>query len=184
MEGKSPVIDPNSVTRPARRIRTVMTCGLLLLSAVAAALAFGAVAMPASLGESLARVSGFPTGPLQAWQNGALLGIAAVHLTIWILLLGIARRLFGNLAEGEAETAGRTARTLSHWLWAMLAWGVIAQMLVSLVATWGLPEGERSVVLAVGTTQISLALSALIAGFMARAFALGAELWRDHREVV
>ena len=178
------VVDPNILTVPARRIRTVMTCGVMLLLAIAATLAFGAVATPASVGESLARVSGFPTGPLQAWQNGALMGVAAIHLAIWIVLLGTARQVFGTLAEGEPETAGHAARTLSYWLWAMLVWGLIAQMLVSLVATWGLPEGERSLTLGVGTSQISLALSALIAGFMARAFALGAELWRDHREVV
>lgn len=178
------MIDPNTVIVPARRIQTVTACGVVLLFAITVALAFGAVTMPASMGETLARLSGFSTGPMQAWQNSALLGVAAIHLVVWIALLGTLGRVFGYLADGKPETAGRAALTLSYLLWAMLAWGLISQMLVSTVATWGFPEGERAVHLGVGAQQISIALSALIAGFMARAFALGAELWRDHREVV
>lgn len=178
------MVDPNALTVPARRIQMVITCGVVLLVALTVALAFGAVTEPADTGESIARVSGLLTGPMQAWQNAVLLSIAALHLAIWIVLLATARRMFGHLAEGDPETAGHVARTLSRWLWALLALGLMSQMIVSFVATWGFPNGERSVSLGVGTPQISVALSALIAGFMARAFALGAELWRDHREVV
>ncbi|XWN31484.1 MAG: hypothetical protein ROR55_29205 [Devosia sp.] len=178
------MIDPNILTVPARRIQTVLTGGIVLLFAITVALAFGVVTRPESLGESLADMSGFSTGPMQAWQNSALAGVAAIHLAVWIMVLGTARRVFGALAKGEPETAGLAARTLSYWLWAMLAWGLVSQMLVAPIATWGFPEGEHIVGVGVGTSQISLALSALIAGFMARAFALGAQLWRDHQEVV
>ncbi|MEM8854767.1 MAG: hypothetical protein AAGD34_13780 [Pseudomonadota bacterium] len=177
-------VDPKILTVPARRIQTVMSFGVVLFSAATAALAIGAITAPTGTGESLATMGGFSTGPMEGWQNGALVGIAAIHLAIWIALFLTARRMFSTLADGDAEIAGAAARTLSNWLWAMLAWGLISQVLVGLVATWGFPEGERSVGLGIGTTEISLALSALIAGLMARAFAFGAELWRDHREVI
>ena len=177
-------VDPTILVGPARRIQTLMTSGLVLLLALTTALTLGAIAMPASLGETLAHLSGFPVGPLQTWQNGVLTGVAAIYLAIWIMLLGIARRVFGHLANGKPEAAARAAQVLSYWLWTLLAWGLISRTLVSLVVTWSFPEGERALVVAIGMTEASLAFSALIAGFMARAFALGAELWRDHQKVV
>ena len=73
---------------------------------------------------------------------------------------------------------------VAYLLWGMLLWGIVSQGLASVVATWGYPEGERSLSIAFGTPQISIAFSALVASFMAHAFALGAELWRDHQEVI
>lgn len=177
-------IDPNTLTLPARRIQIVMTCGMALFLAITAGLAFATITKPSSVGPILADFGGFSTGPLMAWQTVALIGITAIHLTIWLLLLGTARHVFRHLADGEPEAASHAARNLANWLWAMLAWGLISQILVSLVATWGFPEGQRAISFGFGTPQVSIALSALIAGFMARAFALGAELWRDHSEVV
>ncbi|MEM1432206.1 MAG: hypothetical protein AAGG09_22330 [Pseudomonadota bacterium] len=178
------MVDPSSLTLPARRIQIVMTCSLVLLSASMAGLVVAAATMPVTVGETLARLGGFAAGPMAAWQSAALTGIAAMHLAVWIVLFGVARLVFAHMADGAPDLAARTARTLSHWLWAMLAWGVTSQMIVSVVATWGLGEGERALHLGIGTSELFVALSALIAGFMARAFALGAELWQDHREVV
>ncbi|MEM0936989.1 MAG: hypothetical protein AAF646_13670 [Pseudomonadota bacterium] len=178
------MIDLNALTAPARRMQSLMTWGLALLYAVMAGLVLAVVTAPARLGHSLATVSGFPDAPIGDWQSTLLLLIVALHLAVWLVLFGIARKVFQHLAEADPDSAAQSAQSLSYWLWAMLAWGLASQMFVSVVATWGMPEGQRALHLAFGTSEIFVAFSALIAGFMARAFALGAELWRDHREVI
>ncbi|WP_224826123.1 hypothetical protein [Cognatishimia sp. MH4019] len=178
------MVDVSDLTHSAQRMGRIMTGAVALLWGAALALAIGALITPASLGEALATVSGFQVNILSGWQIAVLVCIAAVHLGVWIVLLMMARRMFENLAQGAPEPAGSVAGRLSYWLWAMLGWGLISQMLVSLVVTWGFPEGERAISLGVGTSHILMALAALLASFMARAFALGAELWRDTQEVV
>ncbi|MCV3272880.1 hypothetical protein [Roseobacter sinensis] len=178
------MIDPDRLTASARRLQIVMTSGLVLLCVLAVALAVWLFAATADLGEGLARMSGGSPGPLAAWQIAVLAGLLAVHLAVWCVLLGMARAMFGHLAAGDPEAAARSARRLAASLWVMLGWGLVSQLIASPVATWGLGDGARSLSLSLGPLQLSLLLSALFAGFMARAFALGAELWRDHRAVV
>ena len=161
-----------------------MTGGILVLAAITLAFTGIGLTAPASLGQGLAQLGGFADASLRPWQNIALISIVTVHLILWISLLVTARRLFGLLAAGKPADAGDIATFLAKLLWGLLLWGLISQVLVSLIATWGFPQGERSVSIAFGTPQISVAFSALIASFMARAFALGAELWQDHREVI
>lgn len=178
------MVDPESVTLPAQRLQAVMTTGAALLMLVFCGLVVAAMMNSGGLGMTLADMAGFGSGPLKTWQNLGLTGVVAVHIGVWIVLFILAGRVFGHLAEGDADAAAGMARRLSYWLWGMLIWGIVSQMVVSVVATWGFGEGQRALSIGLGTAQISIALSALIAGFMARAFALGAELWRDHREVV
>ncbi|MEL7213497.1 MAG: hypothetical protein AAGK92_12600 [Pseudomonadota bacterium] len=178
------MVDASNLTHSAQRMGRIMTGGVALLWGAALALAIGALVMPTDLGGILAAISGFQVDTFMAWQIAALVGIAATHLGVWIVLLMMARRMFENIANGAPDPAGRIALRLSYWLWAMLGWGLISQLLVSLVATWGFPEGERAISLGIGTSHLLMALAALLASFMARAFALGAELWRDTQEVI
>ncbi|MEM8571312.1 MAG: hypothetical protein AAGG56_10420 [Pseudomonadota bacterium] len=178
------MIDPKLLTVSARRNQLVMGIGVVLICGGGLAFSIGMLAMPQSMSETLARLIGVPGGPIETWQAAALAMIGAVHLSIWILVLSTAQRMFGHLSQGNPEMAARSARVLSNALWVMLAWGLISQALCSAVATWSLPAGERSISLAVGPLQVSLILSALIAGVLTRALALGAELWRDHKGII
>ena len=178
------MIDPDDLTLAARRIQWGMAAAIALILAMGLYLAGSVVADPGGVGETLAGLAGFPSAAIGPSQSLALVAIAALHFAIWIVLFELLRRLFGQLAEGRPEAAARSARRVSHWLWAMLVWGVISQTAVSVLATWGNPVGERALKISLGSSELLVALSAVIAAFMARAFALGAELWRDHREVV
>ncbi|MEM9763064.1 MAG: hypothetical protein AAF968_11210 [Pseudomonadota bacterium] len=178
------MIDTLGLTLSARRIARVMSCGLVMLAALAAALALITLVKPGSIGQHLADLSGYPVGPIQAWQTAGLIGVVAIHLAVWITLFATGRRMFRHMADGAPDLAAADAQTLSRWLWAMLVWGIVSQMLVSVLVTFGLPAGQRALQIGIGTPEIFAALTALIAGFMARAFALGAELWRDHQEMV
>ena len=178
------MINAAPVLNSARRMRHVMTVGLAVIGAGAAALGLFALVDPAGMTTELARLAGAADAPVMRWQGWALCAIVTVHLAVWALLLWMARGLFDHLAAGDPAAAGQSARRISHLLWAMLLWGVISQMLVSGVVPWGNPVGSRSISIALGPTQGYVVLSALIASFLARAFALGAELWQDHREVI
>ena len=178
------MIDAGQTLAAARRLEVVMAAGIVLIAAVALAGLAAAMVSPVGIAEGIARQGGYGAAPLSPWQAWALIGVVAVHLAVWIALLEVARGLFRHLAHGDPDSAAGSARTLARILWAMLLWGLVSQAIASVAATWGYPPGERAVSIAFGTPQISVAFAALIASFMAHAFALGAELWRDHREVI
>ena len=178
-------IDPVTVTAPARRIAYVMTCAAIALAVAALALVACVVAAPGATGAWLAAAAGYPAtaGP-GLWQTVVLSALVLIYVAIWGRVFITARLVFQNLSRGLPAQAGDAARSLSRWLWLVLAWGILSQTLGSVAATWHFAEGERTLAISLGMTQVSIALAALIAGFMAHAFALGAELWRDHQEVV
>ena len=161
-----------------------MTVGIVVLLAFACVGAVASVVSPLELAESIAHKGGYVLVPLVLWQAWALIAVLAAHLILWLALLIVARRLFKQLRHGNPTAAARSARTVAYLLWAMLLWGVLSQGIASVAVTWGYPEGARVLSIAFGTQQVSVAFSALIASFMAQAFALGAELWQDHQEVI
>lgn len=178
------MIDPGKALGAARRVQILMTAGIALLAALAGLGIVVSAMNPLEIGDGLAKHAGFGAVALSSWQAWTLIAIVGVHLIFWIALLALARRLFKQLADGAPAEAAHGARVVAYLLWGMLLWGIVSQGLASVVATWGYPEGERSLSIAFGTPQISIAFSALVASFMAHAFALGAELWRDHQEVI
>lgn len=178
------MIDAGRTLFAARRLEHVMTVGIGLLALLAVTGLIASASSPKAVAEAIARGGGYAGAPLASWQAWALIGVAATHLAIWMALFVVTRGLFRSLALGEPEAAVRKARNVACLLWAMLAWGLVAQMIASVAATWGLPEGERTLSIAVGTPQVSVAFAALVASFLTHAFALGAKLWRDHREVI
>lgn len=178
------MIDPHSLTAPARRLQHVMSAGLAAILLVACALGLGLLVAPHRIGETLATMTGFESGPLAVWQHAALIAALCVHLAVWFALIGAARAVFRALADGRPEAAAEASRALACRLWLLLGWGLASQTIVSVVATWGYPVGQRVLQLSLGSPQVSLVLAALIASVMARSFALGAELWRDHQAMV
>lgn len=178
------MVDAERTLVAARRLETAMTGGVGLLAAFALLGIAVSVVAPIAVAEGLVRQGGYGETTLSAWQAWALIGVVAIHVGLWIALLAVARGVFRQIGRGNPKTAARSARVLASLLWGMLAWGIVSQMIASVAATWGLPEGERTLSIAFGTPQISVAFAALIASFLAHAFALGAELWQDHREVI
>ncbi|WP_407474640.1 hypothetical protein [Sulfitobacter sp. PM12] len=178
------MIDPRRTLSAARKIEVVSTAGIVVLIGFACVGVVASAVAPVELAESIAQRSGYVLAPLAFWQSWTLIGVVGAHLTLWFALLVVARRLFRQLRLGNPNDAVRSARTVAYLLWVMLAWGLASQIIASVSATWGYPEGARVLSIAFGTPQISVAFSALIASFMAQAFALGVELWQDHQEVI
>ena len=139
---------------------------------------------PETMGATLATWAGYPEAVRMLWQDVGLLGIACLTLLFWSVVFALAARVFGKLADGDVDTAAQVAGVLALWFWAIFIWALAEPAVTSVVSTWHMPEGQRSLSIALNGQQVSLALSALIMGCMARALSLGAELWRDHREVV
>jgi len=95
-----------------------------------------------------------------------------------------ARAMFKALSASQPASAAHNARIVAAWLWALFLWSVAAGALGSLISTWHYPAGERALAIQFGSAQITTIVAALMASFLARAFALGAELWQDHREII
>ncbi|MGR3467068.1 MAG: hypothetical protein ACU0CI_04255 [Shimia sp.] len=178
------MIDAAPTLSSAQRLAQVMTALLLLPVAGALATLFLSVTAPVDLGIWLAAAAGFPTAPLGGWQAAGLIALLLSHLALWFALLLTAREMFAQIGAGDIDAAGSFARRLALLLWVLLAWGILSHAAGSVLATIALPEGERLLQVSLGTAQISVALAALIASFLAHAFSLGAALWRDHREVI
>ncbi|SIS67196.1 hypothetical protein SAMN05421759_102238 [Roseivivax lentus] len=178
------MIDARDTLSAARRLERVMLAATFLLVALALIGLAAGIANPLDMARGIAWQGGYDGVALTHGQAWLLIAHVAIHVGVWIALLIVARGLFGQLAAGNPAAAARSARRVARLLWAMLAWGLVSQPIASATATWGLPEGERTLSVAFGTPQISVAFAALMASFMAHAFALGAELWQDHREVI
>lgn len=135
-------------------------------------------------GRVLAEVNGFAVAEPRLWQSLALGGLALVQLCLWSSVLVASRQMFVELAAGRPAEAATRARSVARWLWALLVWSLAVKALTSAIATWYYPDGEHLIAVQLGLAQLTTALAALMASFLARAFALGAELWQDHQEIV
>ncbi|MEL7256060.1 MAG: hypothetical protein AAGL23_17950 [Pseudomonadota bacterium] len=178
------VINTQGVSKAAGRLRQVLLAVALLHVAILLFLVSAAFVDPAGLGDTLADWVGYEPATRALWQNVGLLAAACLGVVFWVVVFVLAARVFGQLAEGETDEAARHAGQLSTWFWAMLGWALISPMIISVVGTWHMPEGQRELSIALNSEQLTIALSALITACMARALTLGAELWRDHREMV
>lgn len=177
-------ISTENVSNAAWRLRWILGIVAVLHVIAIAVLAIAVLRDPAGMGQTLALWAGYPEAARAPWQNLGLVGIACLNLLMWVMVFALAARVFGRLADGEVEDAAEIARALSLWFWAIFAWALAEPAVTSVISTWHMPEGERSLAISLSAKQVHLALSALVLGCMARALSLGAELWRDHREVV
>lgn len=177
-------VDPEPLRATARRHRAGFGGASALTAAVAVALALTGVIWPVETGAVLSELAGYPLDQPEGWQSLALVAIMLVSLGAYAAVFLAAARVSGWLLTGDAERAGATARTLSHWLWAMLIWSVASQTLATLVATAENAPGERVLSFTLNASQAPIAIAAVVAAFLARALALGAALWRDHREII
>ena len=177
-------IDPMAVMTAARRVSVVLGMALSLAFAIGAVVLCWLVVDMAGLGRNLAGASGYSIGAPDTWQSLMLAAVYLLHLGVWGGVMASARTMFKALAAGDPSMAARRARRFAVWLWMALIWGVAAQMLTSGIATWNFAQGARMVAFQPSAAQITTALAALMAAVLAHAFALGAELWQDHREIV
>ncbi|MFO6463862.1 hypothetical protein ACK8OR_05690 [Jannaschia sp. KMU-145] len=178
------MVDTTGLQRSARMLTRVLTGVQALLVAGIFVLLAGAVNTPMPMGGWLAGLAGADPHGMALWQAVVLALVAAGQLGLWMGAAGAMRQTFAALGwldpAGASLAAGRTAR----WLWTVLIVGVLTHMAATGVATWHYPDGERMLGISLGSAQVSTALAALLAAFMARAFSLGAELWHDTRGMI
>lgn len=178
------MVDPREAFAAARRLHMALTVILALTLVFVVAAAIVGASDEISILTAVTGLASWDGTPLGQGQERALAAIGLVHLGFWVALLLVARAFVGHFSEGNVARASERAKTLAYILWALFVWTIAAGALGSVAVTWHLPEGERALAIGVGTAQISLGVAALIAGFIARAFALYADLWQDHREVI
>lgn len=177
-------VDPTMVMAAARRLTVVLSLALSLLFALASVFVAWLLIDAVSIGRVLADATGFPVAEPRIGQSAALCALVLVQLGILSGAAWAARAMFGALSRGEPVAAARDARSVAAWLWVLLIWGVAAGALGSLIATWYYPAGQHALAVQLGSAQATTIIAALMASFLARAFALGAELWQDHREII
>lgn len=176
-------VNTEPLRRSARRFHLGFRAAMALTVTAALALVCAVLLWPEEVGAILADLTGHALAP-RPWQGLALAGIVLVGLGLYAATFAAAARVCGGLVRGEVATAGPAAQRLSRWLWAVLGWSIAAHTLAVLVITAHAGPGARALTLAIGTPQISIAIAALIAAFLAHALTLGAALWQDHREIV
>lgn len=177
-------IEASSLLRSARLLSRVLQAVLGLAIATGVGLVAWLVASPEQVGRFLAESVGYADGPIVFWQSTALVLLVLVQLGIWAAVTWRGRQIFDALGLGKPSEAALAANRVARLLWVMLAWGVVAHTLGSVIASANYPPGERALAISLGSAQISTLIAALLATFMARAFVLGAALWQDHKEVI
>ncbi len=177
-------IDLASAARTARGFHRLFTIGLLLAGAIALSLVGFTLFAPEATGSALAGFAGIRSDGVTGGQAVIMVALTLVWVGLWAAVFMFGRALCSSLSQGSIEQAALAAMQLSHVLLALLVWSVLGQAAGSAATTWHLGDGQRMVSIALGMPQVSLALAALMAVFLARAFAVGVELWRDHTEIV
>ncbi|SFG36088.1 hypothetical protein SAMN05443635_11468 [Roseobacter denitrificans OCh 114] len=180
---KMTLIDDAPLRRTARRFELGFQAASLLMVALAGGVVVATLVGTAATGAWLASLTGHAIEP-QPWQSFALAAVACFGLGLYAATFSAARAVSRILARAELAAAGQAARTLSRWVWAVLVWSIIAHTLAVLIATAHAGPGQRALSIAIGSPQVSLALAALMAAFLAQALTLVAALWEDHKEIV
>ncbi|MEM7710706.1 MAG: hypothetical protein AAF264_08155 [Pseudomonadota bacterium] len=178
------MIDPTPVRSSARSLALILLGVQILMVGAGLLVAVLAANVPDALGGFLLGALNHDAVVPRLWQSLALAALILVQVALLYGLMGRMRAIFTALDGLDPDGAAGAARRTSWWLWGLLVWGVAARGAASVIATWHVPDGERALAIAFGTLVASTALAALLAAFMARALALGAELWRDHRAVI
>ncbi|SMP35924.1 hypothetical protein [Shimia sagamensis] len=177
-------VEKTSVVRSATLLGHVLLLILVALSGAAAAVVIWLFVDAQQLGQILAAGVGYESEVLKPWQAVALTLILLVQVGIWIAVVFRGRHIFTALTQAALSEASMSAGKTARLLWAMLVWGIVGHTLATVVATWHFPEGMKALEVSLGSTEISIAIAALLATFMSRAFVLGAALWQDHQEVI
>jgi hypothetical protein len=178
------MIDTSHLTATARLFSCVFAAAAGALIAFCLLLAVQGLFAPHKLDGLLSAFVGFEFEVGSAAQARLLLAqffclVAAVTAT-----LEVARRICAAVICEDYDRAARSARWLPVWCLALFVLAFIGPVLTSVTATWSYPQGERVAALSLGLGQIGVGIALLIATFLARLLQVGAELWRDHREVI
>lgn len=176
-------LDIDPLRRSARRFRLGFRTASAGALASALVLLCALALRPEEVGALLAGLTGHPLAP-GPWQGAALAAVVIAGLTLYAATFAAAARVCGALVRGEMAAAGPAARGLSRWLWVVLGWSVASHTASILIVTAHAGPGGRALSFALGAPQVSIAVAALIAAFLAHALTLGAALWQDHQEIV
>ncbi|MCP4824501.1 MAG: hypothetical protein GY892_10365 [Shimia sp.] len=177
-------VDEKSVVQSATLLGYVLLLILVALVGAAAAVIIWLFVDVQQLGYMLAAGVGYESDALKTWQAFALSLILLVQIGIWFAVVSQGRNIFTALTRVALSDASTAAGKVARLLWAMLAWGIAGHTIATVVATWHFPEGTKALEVSLGSTEISIAIAALLATFMSRAFVLGAALWQDHQKVI
>ncbi|MEM9715705.1 MAG: hypothetical protein AAF826_04230 [Pseudomonadota bacterium] len=172
------------VMRRAKVLERILT-GLMIFIGIGATTLIGSLVFDVDgLTVFYTETLGYAGASLLEWQLISLTCVALVHLGILIAAAWHARNVFGFLARADLEQSARSSGKVATMLWAVLVYSIFAHTLGVLIVTWEFPEGQRALSLTLGSLHISALIAALIASLFAQALSLGAELWRDHNEVI
>lgn len=177
-------VSPEPLRASARRFQLGFQAASVATLGVAAAMIVALLTQPAWIGGALSEATGYPLASPKAWQSAAFVMIGLVMLGTYAAVFQTATSVCRMLVQGDPGNAAGAAQRLSNWLWALLVLSILANTFGVLVAAAHAGPGQRAVSIAVGSPQITLAIAALIAAFLARAFVLGAALWDDHKKIV
>ncbi len=178
------MIDLQTMLRPAQRFGMLFSVALYASAGVALCLVAALTLAPIATGQTLSAFVGYPNATMSSGQSFILATLVLLQIGLWAGSFSAGRRLCWHLCAGSVREAGQASERLACWLWGLLLWSLAGQAAASAVATWHLAQGERTVAVAFGGEQVSMAVAALMAVFLARAFSVGAELWQDHQEIV
>ncbi len=177
-------VETKPVLRSAKLLEQALFLILMTLMVAAAVLVVWMILDVVEVGQTIATSVGYAGALLSSAQGYALGGIMLVQIFVWIAVILRGKEIFAALGANDAQSASIAASQTARLLWIMLAWGIVAQTLAVLVATWNFPEGQRALSISLGSAQISTIFAALLATFTSHAFVLGAALWQDHTEVI
>lgn len=167
--------------RPLRRLslagRAVAVAGALMMIAWPIAAGLNPALLEALLPSGVAAKGEVP------W---AVLWVSLIPAAMFLGAMVEAFRLFGMLGNGLAftEAMPRNLERLGWWAVACAAAGLTAPTLVGLIATADAAEGQRQLIVRVGSGEIAGLVIALLLLAFARVMRAAVELSRENREFV
>ena len=176
----------DKLRRSAGRARRLIEFLIVIALALMAGATVWGVVDPQALGAAL-QDQGLPIlAGITDWQARALDALLVLQIGVWTGALFALRGVFvGMNAASPFPPASVTgARRAYRWILAGFVLSLFAGPIDSVLGSWHMPAGQRQLAISFGSahalTLVALALTAI----MSRAFALAAELWQDHQEIV
>ena len=171
------------------RLLAVACLGLALVLPIAGLYGLWALTPQALLAKSGVHLPSFdspPTFLVAAWQSNIALGIGMLPVMGMAYGLVRASKCFAGFARGAVFSFGTVwhLRGFASGLLGSSVAGLLAPTLLSVLLTWGAPEGQRSLTVALASQHLLMLLFAGIVWQIAHVMARALEMAEENAQFV
>ena len=175
-----------ALRRAARRARLLIDGLLVLASAFVALCLLWGLSDPHAVAELLRAQDATYRAGMADWQARSLVALLVLQTGLWGAALFALRGVFQGMQQDPPFPARAVlgARHAFRWMLAGFLFSLLTMPLAAVLGSLHMPPGQRVLSIELGSGHALTLVVLTLTAIMSRAFALAAELWQDHVEIV